>query len=359
MEDFMNVLALNAEQHEWMLSLKALKVQADIGAEKDEKKAMAKTKWFTQWLDIERSAFMEHFSADTCSVVQTPYELCQRSAELLRESADMKTWYYLSVVEAELFEPYGPLYGEEEKEKNKPFNGLKFKSDDFVKQFIAMDARIPQTFVDRVRKTYKDAIARMDGRFTKIALGAVSAIAISAATAATAGALAGPIAVSLAGSQFALHGAALTSASLAALAGGSLAVGGGGMAGGVAIIVGGGALLGLAVGGTASATITGLVIASPKLTLSTAAKLEVTVREVLLNAQKDTATAQQVLASYKEELRRLKHLLVDLEEENKTNKDQIKNLKTSINYLTKSTKSLDAFTSSFEIGLEAENGAQG
>lgn len=359
MEDFMNVLALDKEQHEWMLSLKALKVQTDFNAEKDEKKAIAKTKWFTQWLDIERSAFMEHFAADSCSIAQNPYELCQHSQKLLNEGAEIKTWYYLSVMEAELFEPYGPLYSEEEKEKNKPFRGLKFKSDDFVKQFIAMDARIPQTFVDQVRKTYRDAIARMDGRFAKIALGALSAVAISAATAATAGALAGPIAVALVGSNFSLGGAALTSASLALLGGGSIAAGGLGMAGGVATIVGGGALLGLAVGGTASATITGLVIASPKLTLSTAAKLEVTIREVLLNAQKDTATAQQVLASYKEELRRLKHLLVDLEAENKTNKNQIKDLKTSINYLTRSAKSLDAFTSSFEIGLEAENGAQG
>lgn len=360
MEDFMNVLALNKEQHEWMLSLKALKVQADISAEKDEKKAMAKTKWFTQWLDIERVALMEHFEMDSCSIAQTPYELCQRSQKLLSEGSEIKTWYYLSVVEAELFEPYGPLYGEEEKEKNKPFKGLKFHNDGFIKQFLTMDARIPETFVDRVRKTYKDAIARMDGRFAKITVGVLSAVTISAVTAATAGTMSGPIAVALVGGQYAgvLHGAALTGASLAFLGGGSIAAGGLGMAGGVATIVGGGALLGLAVGGTAAATVTGLVIASPKLTLSTAAKLEVTIREVLLNVQKDTATAQQILASYKEELRRLKHLIVDLEAEDKANKDQIKELKTSIGYLTKSSKYLDRFASSFEVGLEIENGEQ-
>ena len=356
MEDFINVLALGKEQHEWMLSLKSLKVQADISAEKDEKKVAAKQQWFTQWQNKERSAFMEHFSVDNCTITKTPYELHQRSAELLSESADIKTWYYLSVVEAELFEPYGPLYGEEEKEKNKPFKGLKFHNDNFIKQFLTIDARIPVTFVDRVRKTYKDAIARMDGRIAKITIGALSAVAISAATAATAGALAGPIAVALVGSNFTLGGAALTSASLALLGGGSIAAGGLGMAGGVATIVGGGALLGLAVGGTASATVTGIVLASPKLTLTTAAKLEVTVREVLLNAQKDTATAQQVLSSYKEELKRLKHLMVDLEAEDKNNKEQIKALKTSIAYLSRSTQSLDRFMSSFEIGMDAERG---
>ncbi len=357
MEDFVNVLALSKEQHEWMLGLKAAKVYADAGAEKDEKKALAKTQWLTQWLDLEQTAFKEQFSTDVCALRQTPYELCQRSAELLAEDSGL-TWYYLAVMEAELFIPYGPLYGEEEKEKNKPFKGLKFHSADFVKQFVMMDGRIPVSFIDRVNKTYKDAIARMDGRFAKIAIGTLSAVAISAVTAATAGTFAGPIAVAIAGSQFTFHGAALTSASLAALAGGSLAAGGAGVAGGVATIVGGGALLGLAVGGTASATITGLVIASPKLALSTAAKLEVTIREVLLNAQRDTASAQQVLASYKEELRRLKHLLVDMEAEDAANKEQIKVLKTSIGYLTKSTKSLDRFTSSFEIGLEVENEAK-
>ena len=321
MEDFINVLALGKEQHEWMLSLKALKVQADISAEKDEKKVEMKKQWFTQWKKKECSAFMVHFSVDSCAIAQTSYELCQRSAELMSENADIKTWYYLSVMEAELFEPYGPLYGEEEKEKNKPFKGLKFRNNEFIKNFLTMDARIPETFVDRVRKTYKDAIARMDGRVAKITIGALSAVAISAAAAATAGALAGPIAVALVGGQFTgTYGAALTAASLAFLGGGSIAIGGAGMAGGVATIVGGGALLGLAVGGTASATVTGIVLASPKLTLSTAAKLEVTVREVLLNAQKDTATAQQVLSSYKEELKRLKHLMVDLEAEDQKNK---------------------------------------
>lgn len=358
MEDFINVLALGKEQHEWMLSLKALKVQADISAEKDEKKVSSKQQWFTQWLNKERSAFMEHFSVDNCTIAHTPYELHQRSAELLDESANIKTWYYLSVMEAELFEPYGPLYGEEEKEKNKPFKGLKFHNDSFIKQFVTMDARIPETFVDRVRKTYKDAISRMEGRVAKITIGALSAVAISAAAAATAGALAPSIAVALVGGQFVgAHGAALTAASLAFLGGGSIAAGGAGMAGGVATIVGGGALLGLAVGGTASATVTGIVLASPKLTLTTAAKLEVTIREVLLNAQRDTATAQQVLSSYKEELKRLKHLMVDLEAEDKNNKEQIKALKTSIAYLSRSTQSLDRFVSSFEIGMDAERGA--
>ena len=227
MEDFVNVLALSKEQHEWMLGLKAAKVYADAGAEKDEKKALAKTQWLTQWLDLEQTAFKEQFSTDVCALRQTPYELCQRSAELLAEDSGL-TWYYLAVMEAELFIPYGPLYGEEEKEKNKPFKGLKFHSADFVKQFVMMDGRIPVSFIDRVNKTYKDAIARMDGRFAKIAIGTLSAVAISAVTAATAGTFAGPIAVAIAGSQFTFHGAALTSASLAALAGGSLAAGGAG-----------------------------------------------------------------------------------------------------------------------------------
>ena len=75
--------------------------------------------------------------------------------------------------------------------------------------------------------------------------GAITA-GIAIVTIATAGALAGPIAVALVGSNFAgLSGAALTSACLAYLGGGAIAAGGAGMLGGTAVIVGGGAALGI------------------------------------------------------------------------------------------------------------------
>ena len=72
------------------------------------------------------------------------------------------------------------------------------------------------------------------------------------------------IAVAIAGEAVAgLHGAALTSASLAYIGFGSIASGGLGMAGGTAIITGGGALLGLA-GSSGSATAMSLLYQAPR-----------------------------------------------------------------------------------------------
>lgn len=351
MDNIINVLALNKEQHEWMLNLKALKVRADADAEKNEKKRAAKLHWLNKWLDIERSEFSKTFSDDYNSNGNA-VGLMGHSSELI-QSSDSKTWYYLAVLEAELFEPYYPLYCEDEQE-DKELKGLKLTQKNYVETFVTMDGQIASTFIDRIHKTYRAAIARMDGRYSKIAIGALSAVAIAAITAATAGMFAGPIAVALVGGQFTFGGAALTSASLALLGGGSIAAGGAGMAGGVATIVGGGALLGVAVGGTASAAVTGLMLATPQMTLKMAAKLEVTIREVLLNVQHDTVAAQEVLAKYKEELKRLKHLAIDLEDENKETKEQIKALKKSIEYITRSVDSLDKFTSAYEIGQETE-----
>jgi len=357
MDNVISILALDQGQTEWMLSLKRMKIQADINEEKDHQKQALKRAWRDQWASVEAASFRESFSTG-CTWTLDTATLMDLSKRLMADCSS-KVWYYLAVMEAELFEPYYPLYGEEDadaKEKNKQFKGLKFKQKDYIKTFLTKDGQIPESFVDRVKKCYKDAVAHMSGRYSKIAIGTLTALLASAAVAATAGAMAPSIAVALVGSNFAgFHGAALTSACLALLGGGSIAAGGAGVAGGVVTIVGGGALLGLAVGGTTSATVTALALATPQAALSMAAKLEVTVREVLLNAQNDTAAAQQVLTKYKEELNRLKHSVVDLEEHNNENKQQIKALKATIGYLTRSAKSLEKFTSSYEIGLQAEN----
>lgn len=355
MDNVISILALDQGQTGWMLSLKRMKIQADINEEKDPQKQALKRAWRDQWASVEAASFTESFSTG-CTWTLDTAALMELSKRLMANCSS-KVWYYLAVMEAELFEPYYPLYGEEDadaKEKNKQFKGLKFKQKDYIKTFLTKDGQIPVSFVDRVKKCYKDAVARMSGRYSKIAIGTLTALLASAAVAATAGALAPSVAVALVGGNFAgLHGASLTTACLALLGGGSIAAGGAGVAGGVVTIVGGGALLGLAVGGTTSAT-TALALATPQAALSMAAKLEVTVREVLLNAQNDTAAAQQVLTKYKEELNRLKHSVVDLEEQDNENKQQIKALKATIGYLTRSTKSLEKFTSSYEIGLQAE-----
>ncbi len=95
-----------------------------------------------------------------------------------------------------------------------------------------------------------DSVLRELNEVLKTAIKSIAiAAGITIAAVATAGAFAPAIAVDLVGSNFAgLSGAALTSACLAYLGGGAIAIGGAGMAGGTIAIVGGGAALGLGVG---------------------------------------------------------------------------------------------------------------
>ena len=165
-------------------------------------------------------------------------------------------------------------------------------------------------------------------KVTKIALGVVSTVAVAAIVAATAGVLAGPIAVALFGSQFVgLSGAALTAACLAMAGGGAIAIGGTGMIGGIAAIVGGGALLGMAGGGAAISAVTLFVASTPQLALTQAAKLEVVLKEIVLNAQKDIKSAQQVLENYRNQIMNLNSELAKIRLDSEKNKKTISNIK--------------------------------
>ena len=124
------------------------------------------------------------------------------------------------------------------------------------------------------------------------------------------------------------------------------------MAGGVLVIVGGGALLGGVVGGAALAGQVALFGSSPKFALSLAAKLDVVLREIILNEQKDIKMAQAILNSYKENIVELKSAITKLKLENDNNKTQIKNLEESVTYMENIFKEMNRFTSSFKIGLD-------
>ena len=112
-------------------------------------------------------------------------------------------------------------------------------------------------------KRLKSARASYDrwlsGTYTKWAVRGAAAVAATVATGGVAAVAAPAIATVLAGEAVVgLSGAALTSASLAWVGGGSFAAGGLGMAGGTAIITGGGAVLGLTAASSGAALVEAL-----------------------------------------------------------------------------------------------------
>lgn len=142
-----------------------------------------------------------------------------------------------------LFEPYYPMSAETDENGNKSaskkYSRLKFnrsEGDKFLDSFFAGDY-YTEGYIKRLRDCYKKVRMELNEVFDSI----VKSIAVMAAIAipviAAAGIYAPALAVGLVGSKFVgLSGAALTSACLAYLGGGAVAVGGAGMAGGMATI---------------------------------------------------------------------------------------------------------------------------
>jgi hypothetical protein len=349
----LSMFGLTREQLGILFSIEKLLVEKDI--ESSKKRKAEKLMWLNGW----SSSILDYLNNDSSEKefnFMPLVEIIDKISEQKSKSIN-NTWYYLTILEATLFEPYTALG--KNKDDDKTFSKLKYKDDDkinFIKSMVKNSEIMDEMFVDRFKDTYKKSLNEISGKYLKIGLGVVSVIAIAAIAAATAGAGAGPIAVAIFGSQFTgLSGAALTSACLAMAGGGAIAVGGAGMAGGAMAIVGGGALLGTAVGGAAVGATSLFVSSIPQLTLTQAAKLEVVLKEIVINAQEDIKSAQEVLANYKDQIVKLNGELGKLKLSKEKNKDEIKNMKKSIEYMEKAYKDIMVFLSSYEIGIMHED----
>lgn len=107
------------------------------------------------------------------------------------------------------------------------------------------------------------------------------------------------------------------------------------MAGGVAVLVGGGALIG---SGAGSSVAMALFKKAPVFTLSQAAKMEVVLKEIVLGIQNDVKMFQAILLKQQEQIARMRAELINMKNDNEKNKEDIKNLKKSIEILEKLCK---------------------
>lgn len=269
----MEMFGLTEEQLHILYSLEYAISKKDMA---DDKKPVAdKALWLEKW-----EAALNDSQEDKVSIPYKGLDQLAAAVKLEAEKSPNKTWFYLTMLEATLFVPYSPLGLQEDKR----FKKLHFSNQsEFLKFFASLTTIMDPVYIDRFQKTYSKTLDKLTGKWQKVAIGALSVVAIAAIAAATAGAAAGPIAVAMFGSEFAgLSGAALTSACLAMVGGGAIAAGGFGMAGGVIAIVGGGAILGAAGGGAAVSAASLMMKSAPSFTLTQAAKLEVVLKEITL-----------------------------------------------------------------------------
>lgn len=342
------LFGLSQKQIDILFSLERILTKLDI--EENEKDSIYKKHWLERWSFLLHSDSNRkenfYFEDEDALLEAIRYESYEPG------SSWNKTWFYLIMLEASLFQAYVPLG--EKKDEDKHYQKLRYKSKTkYLKSIASKSGIMDEKYIDRFGKTYQKVYDKLSGKYTKMALGVVTVVAVGSLAAAAAGLFAGPIAVTLFGANFAsLHGAALTSACLAFAGGGAISAGGAGMAGGVAFIVGGGALLGTASGGGAVGVVTYLAKNSPSFTLSQAAKLEVVLKEILINAQGDIQNAQQVMEKLKEQIHELQRELEELKLEQAKDKKACAQMKQSIEYLEKAYRDMMRFKSSYEIGLK-------
>lgn len=285
-------LKLDFMQARILHSIEYALVAYDIAAEKHPKRAEKKRAWLKEWservveaVDLVWAADAGYFLGDSA--------IYDYVAARLDNNANY-SWLWLVAMEAKHFRPYVPLHGD----NDKLYKGLKLGSGYLKEVFCNRQSVVSEKELAKLDKAVNGARGRLDGAVTKRFVGAAGTVIVVVATGGLAfyfaPAIAPTMAAALGLEAAALHGAALTSASLAFLGGGAIAAGGAGMAGGTMLIAGGGALIG-AVGGSGVSAATSMALATNgSYVLDECAKLVAFCEEVLIGRFGDLASVAEI-----------------------------------------------------------------
>lgn len=327
-------LTLNSDQTRLLYSFQSMMVAFDILNTKKKDLALAKSKWKDEWEDSVCESLETDRNEFFIRSGRQAFDLMEKISNEIED----RSWIDLLVLELSRFMPYYQLGLEE----NKAYKKLRLKTDYLADVFCKGQDYISNSDVKAIQKSYTHAVGTITGNRKKVAAAAVTTLAVTAVTAGGALFFAPEIAVLIAGDAVVgLSGAALTSASLAFIGGGSLAVGGMGMAGGTAILTGGGALIGLAGSGvTTAATVT--VQSSESFVQSECAKLLTFCSEIAVKKYEryDIALlAQEGMRNCAEELRSKIEQLPNAE--NKPDKKIISQMKKSLKCMERCERALE------------------
>ncbi len=327
-------LTLNSDQTRLLYSFQSMMVAFDILNTKKKDLALAKSKWKDEWEDSVCESLETNRNEFFIRSGRQAFDLMEKISKEIED----RSWIDLLALELSRFMPYYQLGLEE----NKAYKKLRLKTDYLADVFCKGQDYISNSDVKAIQKSYTHAVGTITGNRKKVAAAAVTTLAVTAVTAGGALFFAPEIAVLIAGDAVVgLSGAALTSASLAFIGAGSLAVGGMGMAGGTAILTGGGALIGLAGSGvTTAATIA--VQSSESFVQSECAKLLTFCSEIAVKkyGRYDIALlAQEGMRNCAEELRSEIGQLPNAE--NKPDKKIISQMKKSLKCMERCERALE------------------
>lgn len=317
---------LNINQLKILYSFQYLITKEDIGKTKGQRR-FAKRQWLQSW-SASIHDYLSALDAGYTRQFYTPNEMKQAVNTELTNSPSNRTWYPIAVLESTLFIPYTELL--RNKVDDKEYRKLKFiKQTKYIKMIVGERGIIKSEDVDRLEKAYKKAHAqiRESGSRVRAIMGLESTRT---------------------------KGIPLTTTSLVTARSGTIPVGELETAREGVVIIGGGALLGLASGELGVGSMNLLIASSPDFTLLQAARLEVVVKEIILNKRKNIVVAKHILEDYAEQIKKLSKDIQDLESEGYDRESQkgIKNLNQSLKYMQKAYVNMNTFASYFNIGME-------
>ncbi len=324
-------LSIDARQARLLYCLESFAVQEDIRNTKSLKTKNLKKQWLAEWqsqivkgLKYEDDDFFNATKKEIFDYLQ--------DQKMLRKN---QRWIYLVTMELALFKAYKPLGSE----SDRAYSRLKYDDQYNGKEYLANQSFVTEKEWLSISKHYDRYYHSVSGNTNRIAWGVGITAAVVALTGGLATFFAPQIAVLLAGEAVAgLHGAALTSASLAFVGGGAVAAGGGGMAAGAAIITGGGALLGAAGSGSAS-MIAVMAQADPGIWARQGAKLATYCTAILHDILHDNHSVEVIHSGTLTAIESVKEMMTELkQDETDLDKEVLDLLKKYLSYLERTEK---------------------
>jgi len=284
-----------------------------------------KERWLDQWERIVENGFSQMQPAPILWKSET--EGFNQALSTLRNDHDpLKRG--LILLELAAFDAYWPF------EKHQmDYKGLALtpaKHESFLKE-VSLSLGFASDRAVELRSALVSTQKSLSGYWYKVFLGLVAGLGVGALTLG----LAAPFIATAIGGFMGLSGAAAYSAGLAALGGGAIAAGGFGMSGGMVVLVGGGAILFAGLGGAGGRIAVSMTAASA---LLSAAKLEVILKEFILQGQKDMAKVQEILLAQRRCIQELENELDRLRVAGSTNSERISELEKAITILQTALK---------------------
>ena len=326
-------LSLNYEQLRVLYSLEKLILEDDIYITEKYSSKKLKLEWAKAWVD----KLIENLSIAQSE--KDEFFLSEEELGRCFQEETNGTWTFLVSMEASLFRPYYPIFGDD---KDKDFKKLQNKSKYLNNRFIELQNKVKKEDIEAFTKIHKKAGATITGTKRNIVISAVGTTAVVLVSGGLAFTFAPAIATAIIGESAAgLSGAALTSYSLAAVGGGSLAAGGLGMAGGTAIITGGGAIVGMISGTGISAVTTMNLLSQDGYVLNECCKLLTFSQVVLRDKIKDYKMIETIYSKIDFRVKTLERVVEEFSKQSdEMDKEQKKEIKTKVKVAKKSIKYL-------------------